>query len=204
MSIESTKVFGVGFQRTGTSSLTRALNLLGIKTLQFPKQLYRDIDDDIIRQYQGFTDSPIPLLYQELDNRHPGSRFIHTMRDEEAWLKWLFTTGTVKFKESHERYGNELNQEIFGRTTFDRDHFLDIYRTHNRDVAEYFAGRPENYLAIDVTAGEGFERMCPFLGVPIPEEPFPHRNKRQSKFRVYGGRLVATLRRALGGHPPGR
>ncbi|NIR53065.1 hypothetical protein GWO43_30945 [candidate division KSB1 bacterium] len=49
------KVFGVGFQRTGTSSLAIALNMLGIKILQFPKELYYDIDRDIIRQYDGFT-----------------------------------------------------------------------------------------------------------------------------------------------------
>ena len=39
------KVFGVGYQRTGTTSLAQALNMLGVKTLQFPKELYYDIDD---------------------------------------------------------------------------------------------------------------------------------------------------------------
>ncbi len=43
---ERVKVFGVGFQRTGTTSLAVALNALGIKTLQFPKELYNDIDND--------------------------------------------------------------------------------------------------------------------------------------------------------------
>jgi len=206
MGAESTKVFGVGFQRTGTSSLTRALNQLGIRTLQFPKELYRDIDHDTIRRYQGFTDSPIPLIYRQLDQRHPGSKFIHTLRDEDAWLRsveWLFTTGTVKFKESHEKYGNEINQEIFGRTTFDRDHFAAVYRAHNRDVAAYFANRPDDCLTIDVTAGEGFEVLCPFLGLPVPQEPFPHRNKRQSKLRVYGGRIYQILSRTLDGFRPG-
>ena len=195
------KVFGVGFQRTGTSSLTRALNLLGIPTLQFPKELHRDIEDEVIHRFRGFTDSPIPLLYRELDRRHPDSRFIHTLRDEEAWLRsveWLFTTGTVKFKESHEKYGNELNREIFGRTTFDREHFLEIFRRHNREVVEYFSERPDDYLAIDVTAGEGFEKLCPFLGMEIPAEPFPHRNKRESALRVHGGRIYRAVMSAFG------
>ena len=48
---ERMKVFGVGFQRTGTTSLAVALNTLGIKTLQFPKELYHDIDHDVIREF---------------------------------------------------------------------------------------------------------------------------------------------------------
>jgi hypothetical protein len=194
------KVFGVGLQRTGTSSLTRALNLLDIPTVQFPKELHRDLDHEIIDRFQGFTDSPIPLIYPELDRRHPGSRFIHTLRDESEWLasiEWLFTTGTVKFKESHERYGDEMNREIFGRSSFDREHFLDVYRKHNREVAAYFAERPGDYLAIDVTAGDGFEALCAFLGVPIPEIEFPNKNRREARLCVYGGRAYRALRRLL-------
>ncbi len=196
------KVFGIGFQRTGTSSLTRALNTLGIPTVQLPRPLYDDLDDPIIERYRGFTDVPIPLLYQQLDERHPGSKFIHTVRDEEAWLasvEWLFTTGRLKFKESHERHGNQLNREVFGRDSFDRAHFLEIYRAHNSDVRRYFADRPDDCLTIDVTAGEGFEALCPFLGLPLPAESFPHRNKRQNRLLVYCGRLYKALRGALGG-----
>ncbi|NIR73097.1 hypothetical protein GWN75_31990, partial [candidate division KSB1 bacterium] len=111
------KVFGVGFLRTGTSSLTKALNLLGIKTLQVPKQLYYDIDHDIIREFEGFTDSPITLLYKELDKRHPNSKFIHTIRDEKTWLtsiEWFYTIGKVKYRESFIKYGSEFSMQIFG------------------------------------------------------------------------------------------
>ncbi len=195
------KVFGIGFQRTGTSSLTRALDTLGIPTVQLPRALYEDIDDDIIRRYRGFTDVPIPLIYQQLDERHPGSKFLHTVRDEEAWLasvEWLFTTGRVKFKESHDRHGGELNREMFGRETFDREHFLEVYRAHNREVRRFFADRPDDCLTLDVTAGEGFEKICPFLDLPVPAEPFPHRNRRQNRLLVYGGRLVKAVKRSLG------
>ncbi|RMD92913.1 MAG: hypothetical protein D6813_05050, partial [Calditrichaeota bacterium] len=152
------KVFGVGFQRTGTTSLATALNMLGIKTLQFPKELYYNIDHEIIHQYDGFTDDPITLLYKELDKRHPNSKFIHTIRDEESWLKsikWLFTVGRIKFKESFQKYGDEFNRQLFGTTEFDEQLFLETYRKYNRDVAEYFADRQEDYLLIDFTRGEG-------------------------------------------------
>ena len=61
------KVFGIGMQRTGTTSLARALNMLGVRTLQFPTPLFRDLDHPVGREFDGFTDNPIPLLYEELD-----------------------------------------------------------------------------------------------------------------------------------------
>lgn len=193
------KVFGVGFQRTGTTSLAEALRLLGIRTLQFPKQLYYDLDDDVIRQYDGFTDDPITLLYRDLDARHPGSKFIHTVRDETAWLdsmRWLLTTGKAKFGASIEAYGNEFNRELFGRTTFDAESFLETYRTYNRQVSEYFADRPDDYLVIDLTRGEGWEKLCPFLGKPTPDVPLPHLNKAESLGRIYARRALGALRRS--------
>lgn len=191
------KVFGVGFQRTGTTSLATALNMLGIKTLQFPKELYYNIDHEIIHQYDGFTDDPITLLYKELDKRHPNSKFIHTIRDEESWLKsikWLFTVGRIKFKESFQKYGDEFNRQLFGTTEFDEQLFLETYRKYNSDVAEYFADRPEDYLLIDFTRGEGFEKLCPFLGKPIPNAPFPHRNKKEGIWKVFARRFYQSAR----------
>jgi len=201
------KVFGVGFQRTGTSSLAVALNMLGIKTLQFPKELYYDIDHDIIRQYDGFTDDPVTLLYEELDKKHPNSKFIHTIRDEKSWLKsvkWLFTTGKVKFKDSFQNYGDEFNIQLFGTTDFDEQLFLEIYRTYNQKVADYFSSKPDDYLLIDFTRGGGFEELCPFLDRPIPDSPFPNVNRRESiwsvRKRKFWFRLKTKLRRFSPAH----
>lgn len=192
------KVFGVGFLRTGTSSLAMALNMLGIKTLQLPKELYYNIDHDIIREFEGFTDSPITLLYKELDKRHPNSKFVHTIRDEKSWLKsikWLFTTGRVKYKESFNKYGDEFNMKLFGTTQFDQKLFLQKYREYNQDVFDYFTNRPDDYLVLDITQGEGFEKLCPFLGKPMPDRPFPHRNKQEAVWKVYGRKVYEAARR---------
>ena len=40
----------------------------------------------------------------------------------------------------------------------------------------HFAGRPDDLLVLDVVGGEGWERLCPFLGLAPPDEPFPHFN----------------------------
>lgn len=191
------KVFGTGMQRTGTTSLARALRVLGIKTRDCPVALYRDIDADVIREFDAFADNPIPLLYKKLDERHPGAKFIHTERDEQGWLRsveWLFTVGAVKFNwAEHEEFA-WFHRDLYGTTEFDADVFLAKYRSHNREVREHFAGREDDLLLLDISRGEGFEKICPFLGLDVPDQPFPHGNKRESMLRV---RLKKVLHRIL-------
>ena len=46
-------------------------------------------------------------------------------------------------------------------------------------MRSYFANRPEDLLVLDVTAGDGWEPLCQFLGMPVPERPFPWENRYQ-------------------------
>ena len=46
---------------------------------------------------------------------------------------------------------------------------------HERRVRAHFAGRPDDLLVMDITAGDGWEQVCPFLGLPVPDAPFPRR-----------------------------
>ncbi len=191
------KIFGIGMQRTGTSSLARALNLLEVKTLQFPKELYFDIDDPIIQEYDGFTDNPIPLLYRELDRRHPSSKFIHVVRDEDSWIssvRWLFSTGSVKFDWQNNEFADTFHRQLYGTTQFDEDLFREIYRRYNQDVTEYFADRPDSLLALNLEQGLDFKVLCAFLGKPEPQEEFPALNKREPLWRVKLGKLRRRLK----------
>lgn len=185
------KIFGTGLQRTGTMSLTRALKRIGIETVQFPKELYYDLNAGVLNEYDGFTDFPIPLLYQQLDQAYPGSRFIHTIRKEQKWLEsveWLFTTGTIKFNTQNNQHAQEFHRQFYGTTQFDADLFLARYRKHNQAVKDYFADRPDDFLVINFEAGDGFPEICNFLGLEIPEAAFPHVNKSESTLKVVAQR----------------
>jgi len=172
--------------------------MLGIKTLQFPKELYYDLDHDIIRKFDGFTDNPLPLIYRELDKRHSNSKFIHTIRDEDSWLKsvkWLFTTGAVKFNWQNHKFADEFHTALYGTTQFDETIFLKKYRAYNQQVRDYFANRPNDYLLFNIEAGDGFEKLCPFLGRPIPANtPFPRRNQSEAVLKVRGRKLYCNLK----------
>ena len=88
------KVFGIGFHRTGTSSLGRALEQLGYNVCGNFIHNETNLGDtlhqrayDMAERYDAFQDFPWPLLYRELDKRYPGSRFILTTRNTDAWVR---------------------------------------------------------------------------------------------------------------------
>ena len=192
------KVFGTGMQRTATTSLAKALKVLGLATRDAPFELFDDRDHPILEQFDAFTDNPIPLIYQELDRRFPGAKFVHTERDEAGWLRsaeWLFTTGRVKFRWDDRPVFHRMHEAIYGRQDFDPDLFLDRYRRHNQEVRDYFRDRPDDLLVFRILDGDGFDQLCPFLGMPVPREPFPHWNKQESLWRVQLRKVVRRLRR---------
>ena len=88
---ERPKVFGVGFQKTGTSSLAGALRILGYDTIggvKDPDIATRavEIATRLSAQHDAFQDGLWPMVYREMDARHPAARFVLTIRPVDDWL----------------------------------------------------------------------------------------------------------------------
>lgn len=179
-----TKYFGIGLQRTGTTSLHQAALMLGIRSAPMSADLLYDLHAPLINEYDLFSDNPIPLLYPKLDKAYLGSKFILTTRPVDDWLtsvEWLLTHDTPKLKPSLRTIGDEIHQRLYGRTTFDEPVFRAFWHKYHAGVEAHFAQRPDDLLTLNFSAGDGWEKLCPFLGVPIPESPFPHTNRRGKK-----------------------
>jgi hypothetical protein len=188
------KIFGIGFQRTGTGSLHRALTLLGFRSIHNAQMLFENPRHPIVDMYDAFSDNPVPLIYRELDQLYPGSKFIFTDRDVDAWLRsveWLFTTGRVKNRWDEKPVVDRIHQAIYGRTDFDAEVFRERYLAHRADVLAYFANRPSDLLVVDISNQGGWKQICTFLDRPIPSQPFPHAHS--STLR----RPLSPLRRTL-------
>lgn len=172
-----TKVFCIGFHKTGTTSLERALEYLGYRVIgrKRLKGLHHHAEllaacCDLVPRYNAFQDNPWPLFYRELDHRFPGSKFILTVRPPEDWLR-----SQVK------HFGDKISRMrhwIYGKgcPKGNEDVYLERYNRHNAEVVEYFADRPKDLLVLDLTAGDGWTKICPFLGFPVPCVPFPRSN----------------------------
>jgi Sulfotransferase domain len=174
------KVFGIGFHKTGTTSLGEALRVLGYRVTG-PNAVHRKgmdtamamaITQELLPRFDAFQDNPWANLFREMDHAAPGSRFVLTTRPEEEWLRSVvghFGPRSTPMREWVYGAGN-------GSPIGNEDLYLERYRRHNREVLEHFADRPNDLLVIDITRGDGWEALCPFLGLDIPEEEFPHSN----------------------------
>jgi hypothetical protein len=167
-----TKCWGIGLGRTGTNSLCEALRILGIKNVHHNPQFEQ------LWQLDGGADNGVTLFYKYLDYKFPGSKFVLTMRDVESWLHSM--------QHTSDRFPVGMNDDvpimrrmiIYESVTFDRSKFITAYHRHHEDVRRYFCRRQNDLLEIDFSRGNPWEKLCPFLGLPIPAAPFPVLNRR--------------------------
>jgi hypothetical protein len=175
--VKQPKVFCIGFHKTGTSSMAQALRILNYRVTGPNGQNDPDIARNVYKmaaklakRYDAFQDNPWPIIYRWCHEQYPDAKFILTIRDPEKWYKSQGNFGEQVTPMRQWIYGPEA-----GSPAGNRERYLERYNAHNADVREYFEGS-SNFLEIDITSGESWERLCAFLGKPIPGEPFPHAN----------------------------
>ena len=177
------KIFGIGLNKTGTTTLDHCAQLLGYKVKGCDRGLLKDFHDGDFRRFDSvisshdvFQDWPWPLMYKYLDEAYPGSKFILTTRvTDRAWLKSL-KNHSMRTGMEHCRllaYGYEYPQQ-------NESSFLSQYNSHNQEVREYFFGRKDDFLELCWEKGDGWRELCSFLGKEVPRLPFPHANKADS------------------------
>lgn len=189
--METAKVFGIGFHKTGTSSLHQALKILGYRAIHGDPRFgppYGDEGRSLIQQlqqgdyqlptleqYGAFTDNPYFSIWKELDRHYPGSKFILTIRDEADWLR----SCVDYYRDKRIR---PMRQWMFGENADPssgekaQQAWLEAYRRHNADITDHFKHRPDDLLVMNIIKGEGWEKLCPFLKLPQPGQSFPAAN----------------------------
>jgi Sulfotransferase domain len=180
------KIFGIGFHKTGTTSLGRALRDLGFrvhkgfsinmpgKRVRIPEPVtlakIQDVALPIVPYYSAFQDNPWPLLFDELDRLWPGSRFVLTTRDPERWYR-----SAARF---HNGRKSRMLDFIYGQRDLkiaeNKELCLRRFNAHNEKVKAYFKDRPDDLLCWDLEAEPNWYKLCAFLDVPVPARDFPH------------------------------
>ena len=173
--MQNSKVFGLGLSKTGTTSLCKALEILGYKTAHY-------ITIDKFHEYDAVGDSPVPILYQRLDREYQGSKFILTTRDKDEWLtsfgrhmnKWdlekRIKVGTARADTLLTRY------QLYGTLKYEPQKLLAGFKQYHQEVLNYFSDRPHDLLVIDLSKGDSWQQLCDFLGRPVPTMAFPSSN----------------------------
>jgi len=167
------KVFCVGWLRTGTSSFGRSMRRLGFKHCGWDPDVFHDwyekgkIEKVIryARHFESFDDLPWNHIdiFEKLDAAYPNSKYVLLERDSDEWF--------TSFNKH--RIGVGMKSVLD-----EREEYIREYERRNRFIKDYFDGaRSDRLLVMNVIGGDGYEKLCPFLDLPIPNDPFPHRNK---------------------------
>ncbi len=126
--------------------------------------------------------------YAQLDKRYPGSKFILTIRDQDSWLNscrnhWWGRPafGEEGRDEDYMKVRRLLRAAVYGCYSFDDERFSWVYDLHVKNVRDYFAGRPEALLELNICGGEEWEPLCRFLDREIPPQPFPRKGHKLSE-----------------------
>jgi hypothetical protein len=209
------EIIGSGFGRTGTSSTRVALQELGFGPCHHMAEVFmnpdqvahwqalaagEDVDlDAAFEGYRATLDWPATHVWSDLHVLNPDAKVLHTVRPEDKWVEsFAETIGLLleKFREieqvsPHGRNMLEALDTLVGKTIFegrtrDRDVIRRAYRQRNEEVQAIVP--PEQLLVYDVA--EGWEPLCAFLGVPVPDTPFPYRNDSAKFWDGFGGKPV--------------
>jgi hypothetical protein len=205
------RVIGAGVGRTGTMSLKIALEgLLGgpcyhthelFQRGWYHARLWQQAFDGRLRDwdeiygdYVATVDWPGAAAWRELSVAYPDALVLLSVRSSaDAWFASVAPTvgelmarpPTASIREWH-AMATEMLRTRFAPVPLERDAAVAAYERHNAQVR---AAIPADRL-VEWQPGDGWAPLCGRLGVPQPDEPFPHLNK-GDEFQALLDRLEA-------------
>lgn len=191
------KVIGAGPGRTATFSSKFALEHLGFGPCYHMSEvfagarrnipLWQDVADGkadwdaIFEGFQSTTDYPAAIYWRELSEHFPESKVLLTVRDPDSWFDSVNETimsermlGSLEGSPVEKMFKGTYLKPLEGRTA-DRAFMTDWYARYNQEVIDTI---PEDRLLV-FHPKEGWEPLCTFLDVAVPDVPFPRVNSRE-------------------------
>lgn len=193
------QVIGLGLGRTGTYSLKLALNRLGLGPCHHMEEVLmhqatqvplwsaaaegRADWPAIYAGYGSAVDWPTAGFSRELAEAYPDAKFVLTQRNPENWLD-SFSETIYPFMSDRTRVRDEMQPwidmavRVIANTGFpaglDRAGLERAFHAHTAAVT---ATIPSDRLLV-YQVKHGWGPLCSYLGVPVPDEPFPRTNDR--------------------------
>jgi hypothetical protein len=170
--------------------------------------------EQIFGRYRATVDWPGCTFYSELMERNPDAKVILTVRDPQRWYESAYSTiyritgatssslvfyvaSLIMPRAKGMKRARQMIDELVWDKEFDgrfedREYAIETFERHNKEVRQRVPA--EKLLVYEVK--EGWAPLCEFLGVEVPDKPFPHLNdtevfrRRIRQIRVL---TVATL-----------
>lgn len=177
------KIFCIGFNKTGTSSMHQLFLELGLRSYHgyyshFP------VTDPLYAQFQCFSDGD-QHPFELLDSTYPDSRFIVTTRRLDDWL-----VSRIRHIEERRRLGatGPMRMEYDANPEAALHRWAQCRRAYHQRVMSYFARRPDDLLVINICDGadsaQAVQTIAGFLGLTVTAgHVLPHENAREPAAR---------------------
>ncbi len=161
-----------------------------------PRPDFRRYDD-----LDALLDLPTAYFYDELMLAYPECKCVLTVRDLDSWwrsvsrhfnehhpaqppgyglkrrIKRYLTPGKASDQHvarDYNRFRIQLRNVVYGSTIAHEFIYKKKYLEHNQRARNNIP--PERLLVMDITAGDGWDKLCPFLELPRPSVQFPHKH----------------------------
>jgi hypothetical protein len=200
-------VIGAGFGRTGTKSLKEALEAIGFGPCHHMMEVARNPDQlpywqaatagkpvdwqAAFANFRSAVDWPACHYWRELAAIWPDAKIILSVRPEQKW--WDSFCNTIKITmdlrdylpNPQSRAVSTMAHTIIAEQTFhaplhDRQAALAAFRRRSEEVLKEVPS--DRLLVFD--AAQGWPPLCRFLGVPVPDIPYPHSNSTDAFWQV--------------------
>ncbi|MEU1720324.1 sulfotransferase family protein [Nonomuraea sp. NPDC005692] len=173
------------------------------EVLQNPVHIRRWLDlaegrpvswETLMSGYDSCVDWPAAAYWRELAHHYTDAKVILTVRDPERWLASMNATIFKQSARARTWSGRTMatlsrlldtdfaafirmtrlvvSERVFGGGIPDTELALKIFTEH---VEEVKATIPQDRLLVFEVA-QGWQPLCDFLDVPVPDEPFPRTN----------------------------
>ena len=139
----------------------------------------------LIDRFSAAVDYPLCLYYKELLGLSPNAKVILSIRDSpEQWEKsvrnTIFPTTPRPVPEKIPEFFKAFRSKLIRRHGFDvfsvETDVKKVYTDWRKEVEEWV--KPENLLILNPR--DGWEPLCKFLQVPVPEVPYPVSNSTEA------------------------
>jgi hypothetical protein len=199
------KVIGTGVGRTGTMSLRLAIQQLGFGPCHHMEVVGADMSthvplwnqvldgaadwDSVYAGFENAVDWPTASFFRELYDRYPDAKFILSTRDPETWADSFGDTIYTSLAGADQAPAAmqdwlAMATRVIERAGFplgmSRAELADAFVAHNERVR---GAIPAGQL-LEYQVREGWEPLCEFLGVPVPDTPYPRTNNREEFWQL--------------------
>lgn len=162
------KVFAIGFNKTGTTSLHRIFQDLGYRSYHGTR--WRDTARPMIyRFYDAFCDG-VPDDFRKLDTMFPRAKFILQVRDIDVWLD-------SRLEHIRRLPPNKPRHAEWTATETAVEAWVRKWNAYHLSVLSHFQSRPDDLLLVNyIRDPQAARKIAAFLGHPVVVEK-PHANR---------------------------